>query len=686
MLRQELDPFKVSSPRIFLVRMLVFLTIGALLVVVLNRQIWAAFLANPGLNALIIGVLLIGILLAFRQVLRLFPEIAWVNSFRLADPGLAVERAPVLLAPMAAILRDRIGRMAMSSQTMRSLMDSIANRLDEARDMSRYMTGLLVFLGLLGTFWGLIETVGSVGKVIEGLKVGGDAGSMFESLKEGLAAPLGGMGISFSSSLFGLAGSLILGFLDLQTSQAQNRFYTELEDWLATTVRDLGSEGDARRRRRRRHLCRDRAPQPGDHRGRLEQDGDRRDGEPRGGDPGPHPPYAQRAAADPRMGRRPGRPAPRNQAAARNDGARPGPSGLKSGTEERDLEHMALARGRRERSIDYWPGFVDALSTLVLGIIFLLTVFVVVQFFLSQEVAGKDTALTRLNVQIAQLTDLLSLEKTGKVDLEDEIARLRAGLSGVENERDRLRATAENGSSTAIVQGQLTEAQGKLNELSSSLDSEKSVNARALAQVEILNQQIMALRRQLGALELALDVSERKDKDAQAKIADLGQRLNVALAQRVQELSRYRSDFFGRLREILGNRPDIRVVGDRFVFPSEVFFDSGQAVLSPEGRLELDKLAGALLDLDKKIPSDIPWVLRVDGHTDVRPIASPQFPSNWALSASRAISVVQYLVSKGISPQRLVAAGFGEFQPLDPSNTEEAFRRNRRLELKLTER
>jgi chemotaxis protein MotB len=347
---------------------------------------------------------------------------------------------------------------------------------------------------------------------------------------------------------------------------------------------------------------------------------------------------------------------------------------------------MALARGRRERSIDYWPGFVDALSTLVLGIIFLLTVFVVVQFFLSQEVAGKDTALTRLNVQIAQLTDLLSLEKTGKVDLEDEIARLRAGLSGAESERDRLRANAENGSSTAIVQGQLTEAQGKLNELSGSLDSEKSVSARALAQVEILNQQIMALRRQLAALEGALDASERKDKDAQAKIADLGQRLNVALAQRVQELSRYRSDFFGRLREILGNRPDIRVVGDRFVFPSEVFFDTGQAVLSPEGRLELDKLAGALVDLDKKIPSDIPWVLRVDGHTDVRPIASPQFPSNWALSASRAISVVQYLVSKGISPQRLVAAGFGEFQPLDPSNTEEAFRRNRRLELKLTER
>ena len=346
---------------------------------------------------------------------------------------------------------------------------------------------------------------------------------------------------------------------------------------------------------------------------------------------------------------------------------------------------MALSRARRDRGVDYWPGFVDALSTLVLGIIFLLTVFVVVQFFLSQEVAGKDTALTRLNAQIAQLTDLLSLEKTGKVDLEEEIARLRASLTGAESERDRLRASTESGSSAA-VQGQLSDAQGKISELAGSLESEKSVNARALAQIEILNQQIMALRRQLAALESALDASERKDKDAQARIADLGQRLNVALAQRVQELSRYRSDFFGRLREILGDRPDIRVVGDRFVFPSEVFFDTGQAVLSAGGRVELDKLAGALLDLDKKIPSDIPWVLRVDGHTDVRPIASSQFPSNWALSASRAISVVQYLISKGISPQRLVAAGFGEFQPLDPGNTEEAFRRNRRLELKLTER
>ncbi len=344
---------------------------------------------------------------------------------------------------------------------------------------------------------------------------------------------------------------------------------------------------------------------------------------------------------------------------------------------------MALARSRRDHGINYWPGFVDALSTLVLGIIFLLTVFVVVQFFLSQEVAGKDTALSRLNAQIAQLTDLLSLEKTGKANLEDEVARLSASLSAAEGERDRLRAGAGAGTG---AQEELGAAQGRIGELSGALDAEKRISARALAQVELLNQQIAALRRQLSALESTLDASERRDKDAQARIADLGQRLNVALAQRVQELSRYRSDFFGRLREILGNRPDIRVVGDRFVFQSEIFFDSAQAVLRPEGRVELDKLAAALLDLEKQIPPEIAWVLRVDGHTDIRPIANPQFANNWALSAARAISVVQYLISKGVPPQRLVAAGFGEFQPLDPDRTEEAFRRNRRLELKLTER
>ncbi|PPQ44658.1 flagellar motor protein MotA [Rhodopseudomonas palustris] len=240
----EIELDKLSSPRIFLVRMLVFLVLCALIVVVLYKQILAAFMANPGLNGLICAVLVIGIVLAFRQVIRLYPEVAWVNNFRINDPGLALDRRPSLLAPMAAMLGgERSGRIAISPQTMRHLLDSIATRLDEARDISRYMTGLLVFLGLLGTFWGLIETVGSIGGVIGSLKVTGDAGSLFDTLKEGLAAPLGGMGISFSSSLFGLAGSLVLGFLDLQSSQAQNRFYTDLEDWLASTVRGSVDDG-----------------------------------------------------------------------------------------------------------------------------------------------------------------------------------------------------------------------------------------------------------------------------------------------------------------------------------------------------------------------------------------------------------------------------------------------------------
>jgi hypothetical protein len=246
-----IDHAKLASPRIFLFRMLVFLILCGLIAFVLQRQILNAFMANPWLNGLIVGVLLIGIILSFVRVIRLFPEVSWVNAFRRADPAARIPRAPTMLAPMAAILGGERGaggagggRVAMSAQTMRAFLDSLASRLDEARDISRYLTGLLVFLGLLGTFWGLIETVGSVGGIINNLNVGGDADSVFNALKEGLAAPLGGMGISFSSSLFGLAGSLILGFLDLQTSQAQNRFYNNLEDWLATTV-DLGAAGAA---------------------------------------------------------------------------------------------------------------------------------------------------------------------------------------------------------------------------------------------------------------------------------------------------------------------------------------------------------------------------------------------------------------------------------------------------------
>jgi chemotaxis protein MotB len=341
---------------------------------------------------------------------------------------------------------------------------------------------------------------------------------------------------------------------------------------------------------------------------------------------------------------------------------------------------MALARTRRDSGMNYWPGFVDALSTLILGIIFLLSVFVVVQFFLSQEVTNKDTVLSRLNAQIAQLTELLSMEKSGKSNLEETIASLRAGLATAEGERNHYRDLVAGAGSGAAS------AESKVGSLTKDLDAEKQVSARAMSQLELLNQQIAALRRQLASLEDALEASEKKDKESQTRIADLGQRLNVALAQRVQELAKYRSEFFGRLRTVLGGRPDIRVVGDRFVFQSEILFDSGSPALRSDGYGELDTLAAAIIDLEKQIPSDLPWVLRVDGHTDVRPISNPQFPSNWELSAARAIAVVQYLIGKGVSPQHLVAAGFGEFQPLDPEANEEAYRRNRRIELKLTER
>lgn len=342
---------------------------------------------------------------------------------------------------------------------------------------------------------------------------------------------------------------------------------------------------------------------------------------------------------------------------------------------------MATARTRRpQRHIDYWPGFVDALSTMLLAIVFLLSVFMMAQFFLAREVTSKDTVLIKLHKQIDELTSLLALERTGKADTENQMAALTASLDSAKKDKARLEAEIAAASSGA------SGADQKVASAQQQLDAEKQVSARALAQVNILNQQIAALRRQLAAIEDALSASEAKDRESQAKIADLGSRLNVALAQKVQELSRYRSDFFGRLRQILGDRPGIRTVGDRFVFQSEVLFDSGQATVNAAGKAELDKLASAVIELEHEIPPEIPWVLRVDGHTDKRPIQSAQFPSNWQLSAARAIAVVQYLISKGVPPQRLAAAGFGEYQPIDPGDTEEAYKKNRRIELKLTEK
>ncbi|HEV2544679.1 MAG TPA: peptidoglycan -binding protein [Methylobacterium sp.] len=337
---------------------------------------------------------------------------------------------------------------------------------------------------------------------------------------------------------------------------------------------------------------------------------------------------------------------------------------------------MASARARSQRSLNVWPGYVDALATLLLAVVFLLTVFVVGQFFLSQELTGRDAVLNRLNRQIADLTDLLALERSSRRAQEEAASGLRNTLTATEAERDRLRALADASEA----------AQGKSADVDAQLAAERGATQRAQNQVELLNEQIRALRRQLAALEDALAASETRDRESQARIAELGSRLNVALAQRVQELARYRSDFFGRLRQVIGSRTDVRIVGDRFVLQSEVLFAAGSAALKPEAGPELDRIAGAILDIAKEIPADIPWVLRVDGHTDARPIQSAQFPSNWALSAARAIAVVQYLRSKGLPPQRLLAGAFGEFQPLDSGTSEEAYSRNRRIEMKLTER
>ena len=337
---------------------------------------------------------------------------------------------------------------------------------------------------------------------------------------------------------------------------------------------------------------------------------------------------------------------------------------------------MASRLVRRDRSVNVWPGYVDALATLLLSVVFLLTIFVVGQFFLSQELTGRDTVLAKLNRQIVDLTDLLALERSNRRGQEETAQALRNTLLATEAERDRARADAAASAAN----------RGQAGDLDKQLQAERSAAGRAQSQIDMLNDQIGAMRRQLAALEDALAASESRDRESQARIADLGSRLNVALAQKVQELARYRSDFFGRLRQILGNRTDIRVVGDRFVLQSEVLFPAGSASLKPEAGPELDRIAGAILDLAKQIPSDLPWVLRVDGHTDARPIASAQFPSNWSLSAARAIAVVQYLASKGLPPQRLLAGAFGEFQPLDAGTTEEAYAKNRRIEMKLTER
>jgi len=354
------------------------------------------------------------------------------------------------------------------------------------------------------------------------------------------------------------------------------------------------------------------------------------------------------------------------------------------------------SRRPRRSSIDIWPGFVDALAQLLMVIIFILLVFTAGQFFLADALSGRDKALKELQQQVSELSDLLALERSANADLRTSAASLSSELKAALAERETLAAQAAElaakAKDAAARADQLSDAAAQVGALreraeraETALAAEQQTSRAARAQVEQLTAAVAALREQLAKIAAALDISEAKSKDQQAQIADLGRRLNLALATKVQELARYRSEFFGRLRAIIGDRTDIRIVGDRFVFQSEVLFAPGNADLADAAKHQLDPVISALKEISEKIPKDINWVLRIDGHTDRRPISNAQFPSNWELSAARAISVVRYAIAQGIPPNRLAAAGFADNQPLDPGDGEDAYRRNRRIELKLTE-
>jgi chemotaxis protein MotB len=406
---------------------------------------------------------------------------------------------------------------------------------------------------------------------------------------------------------------------------------------------------------------------------------------------------------------------------------------------------FALTR-RSRYAVNVWPAFVDALASVLLVFIFVVLIFVLAQFFLNERLIGRERVLNELSLQVSKLADTLSLEREKSAELGERITELSSQLKATLAERDsltsRLAVTTQRAEVAETEASQLeakledastiiaadkekielqlreiaslqerianlrqrrTELETRVTELAETVKQrdEETVAARdrskaleadlaevkeeSRAHVALLNQQIAALREQLAKLSAALALEESKVEEQKLKIAELGQRLNVALARKVQELNRYRSEFFGRLREALGDHPDIRIVGDRFIFPSELLFPTASAILMPAGRRQLARLAETLKIVTSKIPSDIDWILRVDGHTDRRPIQTARFPSNWELSTARAVSVVNYLIAQGIAPVRLAATGFGEFHPLDDRISQEAYKRNRRIEIKLTQ-
>lgn len=352
------------------------------------------------------------------------------------------------------------------------------------------------------------------------------------------------------------------------------------------------------------------------------------------------------------------------------------------------------SRRQRRENLNIWPGFVDALTQLVMIIIFVVLVFTAGQFYLSSALSGRDAEVVKLNERINALSDMLAMEHKSSADLKlqlgtlsDQLAAAKAALAKSQADLAKAGVAAvDTAKQQQALQTQLgnevarrTQAEEDIAQRDDRLHSQQSA-------IDLLNQQLAALQKQLQEIQAALDISESKNKAANVKIADLGKQLNAALANKIAELASYRSEFFGRLRQLLGNRSDIRVVGDRFLFQSEVLFPKASADLTPEAVEQLVPLANALKEIEVKIPPDINWILQVDGHTDRHPINTPQFKSNWELSTARAVSVVKFLIDQGIPADRLSAAGYGEFQPIDTGNSADAFKRNRRIELKLTAR
>ena len=362
-------------------------------------------------------------------------------------------------------------------------------------------------------------------------------------------------------------------------------------------------------------------------------------------------------------------------------------------------------RARRRSSISStgdtsWPGFVDALSSLLLVIIFLLSMFVLGQFFLGQALSGRDQALAELRSQVSDLGGLLKMERSANASLRGAVGQLSSSLQNMTASKDALdhevktlvtklqnhqEQLASLEKAKAKADETLSDYIDRYNVATTTLNEELAISDAARAEVARLQSDITSLKQQLSRLEYALETSESRDKRQQAVIVNLGSRLNAALASKVEELASYRSDFFARLKDVLSGRSGIRIEGDRFVFASELLFSSASAELGPEGRVELRKLAETLLEISREIPPNVKWILRIDGHTDSRPISNAKFKNNWELSAGRAISVVEFLILAGVPANRLAATGFGQHQPLDPKNTAAAYSRNRRIEMRLTD-